>query len=89
MKRVFILYEITGFCFKAYDLAVTDDQYQKVMKCQGHYLNGSDWVPECEWLAEFLETYPPVWESDDKFNFYVPYKPEHKYDLMIFTGFIS
>ncbi len=89
MKRVLIIYEIIGFATKLFDLAVTDDQYDKIMKCQGHYINGDDWTPECEWLTEFLDVYTPVYNTEDRYGQFIPYKPAHKYDLVVFTGFIS
>jgi len=88
MKRVLIIYELVPFSTKIFDLAVTPDQYAKILKCHGHYINGGDWMKECEWLTDFLNDYPPVYQSDDKIGTFLPYKPENKFDLIIVTGLV-
>lgn len=86
MHRALIHWEIIGWGYKVWELAFTAEQLSKVLKCHGHYINGDDWPPECEWLAEFLEDYPPIVESEDVGTTSSPYFPAHKIDAVIFTG---
>ncbi len=88
MKRVLIVYEFGPYEKKMYDLVVTSEDYEKVVKCHGHYMNARDWVRECAWLSDFLQCYPPVYASEDQHTYLKPVKPDHKYDAVVVTGVV-
>jgi hypothetical protein len=41
------------------------DEYRKVIKCHKKYFNSNDTTPEMEWLAEYLKTIEPFYDSED------------------------
>ena len=87
MLRVLIIYELAHTELKVYDLVMTKDQYAKAAKCHGHYINSADWPPECEWLAEFLDPYLPIY-SDEPWHQSFPHAFEHKVDALVVTGIL-
>jgi len=88
VKRALIFYEITGFGFKIYELAVTEEQLIKMQKCHGKYVNSADWPVECEWLAEFLDPYYPIYDSDDE-GMAPSIRPKYIFDEVIVTGLVA
>ena len=80
MLRVLIIYELVGTDIKIFELAVTEEQYSMLAKCHGCYINSSDWPPECEWLAEFLEPYYPIYEAEGSVLHNLPHLFDRKID---------
>ena len=85
MKRVLIVYQTEGY--HLFDLVVTPEQFDKMTACQNRFINSVDWPPECEWLAEFLDDYPPVSDSLT-LSAVFPYFPPEKIDAVIVTGIV-
>ena len=84
MKRVLIVYEVVPEDTQLYDLVVTEEQFEKITKCHGHYIGVvSDFPLECGWLIDFLSDCPPVYTSN------YPEKPHvssYPYDAVVVTG---
>lgn len=84
--RVVIVYHIVGVGIKVFEIATTAAECEKIMKCNGYYLNSADWVPECEWLVEFLDIYAPVLdEQDEIFPAHIPAGTIH---AVVLTGYV-
>jgi hypothetical protein len=57
MQRVLVVYECVPESASLYLLNVDEEEFSKIIKCHGPYLNVCDnpAEEECSWLSNFLE----------------------------------
>ena len=77
--QILLIYEMVPERSQIYNLCISDEDAQKIIKCHNHYGNTVD-QPEGvehlteEWLPKFLMDFTPVFDSDKTYKG-TPQKP--------------
>lgn len=84
--RIILIYEEIPEGTRVYDLnKLTREEYDKVTKCNGRYINDDEMTPEMEWLAEYLVGKEAVNSREHK-NAYLIAKTVGV--VVVLTGFV-
>lgn len=91
MKNVIIVYNGVPEFIRVYKLSVSDEDFEKIKKCSGSYVNMSKLSKEhseaCDWLSVFLEGKSPAYSEHEKENKLEPISCGEDCTVVV-TGFL-
>lgn len=69
--QILLVYEMVPERTQIYNLCISEEDGEKVLKCHGHLANLIDTPPDLEdllavWLPKFLVQFKPVFDTDSK-----------------------
>jgi hypothetical protein len=84
MRKVLIIWEEIPETTRFFALPASDEEYEKLVKCHGKFINSDEMTPELEWLNEMIleaEDYEIKTKPNDPIQL-------HDATTVIWTGFI-
>lgn len=65
MKNILIIYHYIPENVKIYSLEVEKELFDKIVSCNGCYVNTESEIPNSMWLEEFLMGKEPIYDMED------------------------
>lgn len=88
--NVYLVWELIPDATHVYHLTLSEEEYRRVKKCHGHFVNvvdtPSDVEEDLEWLSEYLEKHPSdlVCDTESKRGQPIPVSN----GILVLSGFV-
>ena len=82
MRKVFIVWEEIPETTRFFVMPASDEEYEKLVKCHGKFINADEMTPELEWLSEAI-----VEADDHEIDATKPIQIDGE-TTVVWTGFI-